>query len=271
MRKLLSVVALFLPLLLRASGQFGISTPLVTYVPPGSPYNTCLTGAWPMNEGSGTTFHDITGNGNTLTLNNGSAVTWQANTGLPGTTPFFNGTGYAIGTNYTNTNFTGTAPFSVFMWTTGGSVLSYQQQMVGSSPFSGTYKGWAYFINYNTGVVQYQGAGVADIVNTLPTNAIQVVGATAPTGTLHYHGFTYDGSQSSAGVLVYEDAGPSGINYSIYNTLSSSAATNSVIYVGAASGNTNNYTGALADLAIYNCVVTPSQVAAYFAAGPRIN
>ena len=72
-------------------------------------YNPCLIHAWPMNDAAGTVFHDVFG---TDSMTVSGTVTWQANGTLPGLTPYFNGAGYAVGSESTDTNFDGSEPFT---------------------------------------------------------------------------------------------------------------------------------------------------------------
>lgn len=257
-------------------------------------YNACLIHAWPMNEGSGSTFHDLIGS-DPMTI--GGTVVWQENAGLPGTTPFFNGAGFATGVTASDLNFDGSNPFTIVLWTTGSSVRGYalQSWLVGNlAGFDQTedFKGWLVFQNANNpdggAAPQDANAGIFNLFQTNGTGfmggAIQVNPATtsivAPTPAPHFYAVSYTGNRSSTGVTIVFD----GTTYSVANSnltiifdnLTATTATTTPIQVGeapAGSGPTTSipYTGAMGYLAIYNCAVSSSTLLTWEAQSPRIN
>ena len=114
MRKALSVVALFIPLLLRASGQFGISTPLLTNSgttcsvqnPPGAPQLVQFSNSY------GGSFND------TLSMTgivSGHAVV--VSTAFDSATPPGNTTvSDTFGNTWTALSTNGTPPYRLYVW-----------------------------------------------------------------------------------------------------------------------------------------------------------
>lgn len=218
-------------------------------------------GAWPMNEGTGLLLHDTSGNANNATINTAGAVTWQANAGLPGTTPLWNGTGNALAASASQTSFTGATPFSVSAWVNIPAPLTNQVFLSTLDTAGGTFKGW----EMQTGSL---GFGFF-LINTFPSSAIQVNTSTLAPSALHYLVATYDGSQTAAGVKLYVD-GALGTMAIGNDTFTASASNGLPMRVGARNDGTLELSGAMAFAEVYSCVLTPTQVAANNAAGPGI-
>lgn len=255
--------SLFSPLVLASisllSPQWGMGPGPGTAHTTGGGLNPCLISAWAMNEGSGLTLHDTsTGGTNTATISGAGAVTWQSNAGLPGTTPLWTGSGNGLATSSTLTNFTGTTAFSIAGWFT---ITSANATFVGDLNPSSNFIGWE---------VQESGNSVYfNLINAFSGNTIQVH-STAPFGSgLHYIVVTYDGSQSTSGVKIYEDGASVSISVD-HGVLSATTASGLPTRFGARSDGTNEYAGAMAFVGIYNCVVTSTQVSTYNASGPGI-
>lgn len=253
------------------------------FPPPGPqlppPSGACKAAAWPMNEGSGLTFHDQISPADNMTLSGSGAVTWQSNAGLPGTTPFFNGTGYAVGANFTKTNFDGSLPFSVAFWTKNSSHSSanIQSQLIGSSTFTNPYIGWLIFENGNTTLApipnfEAQGSIVFDLISNGFPNGIQVLCAFCiiNDGALHYVAVTYDGSKKAAGVHIYRD-GLLQTPIVSTDTLTGSSVNPVPVQVGDTTDGLIPFTGALAFAEIFCTELTAAQVAMFASAGPQIN
>jgi hypothetical protein len=241
-------------------------------------YNTCLIHGWPMTEGSGLTLHDIIEHDD-MTVSAGGAITWQSNTGMPGSTPYFNGSGYAVDGGSTDIRFDGTAPFSVVVWTvgSGSSGSSVQQWIVGNETFSSPYLGWGIFQNSNNGLAIDQNTGVFDLIDSLPSDALQVTPGfqQISSATLHYFAVSYDGSKKAAGVTVVNDGttftSTIGNLFATYDTLAGSTVSINALQVGEAPGGGIPFTGAISNLAIYNCALSTSQMINYEGLGPGIN
>jgi hypothetical protein len=250
-------------------------------------YSACLIHGWPGNDAAGSVIHDVFGTDN-LTIN--GTVTWQKNGTLPGLTPFFNGAGYAIGSEYTDTNFDASSAFTVVFWTVGSSSAGYstQQYLVGNWAFdaTGSQTGWGIFQNANAA----SGANPVDAnagIFNLFANEVCCSGGGAiqvnPTTTsivapiTHFYAVSYDGSKANTGVTIVFD----GTTYSttnsnlttVFDNLTGNTATaSSPIQIGESPGGTTiPYIGAIADLAVYNCGISATTLLSWEALGPRIN
>jgi hypothetical protein len=90
------------------------------------------------------------------------------------------------------------------------------------------------------------------------------------TGSRHYLVITCDGSQTAAGVIAYIDGTVAGAFTPVHNSLTLTAASGLPVTLGARINGTVPLTGAMAFAEIYNCVLTPTQIATYYASGPGI-
>lgn len=207
--------------------------------------NANLVEGWPATDGTGTSFaNPITGN----TITGISGGSWGTVTGL-GEAYTFAGTGMGTATNDTNTNFTGTTPFSISVCTyfTG---LNYGQAVVGSFAAT-TLQGWGIF-QQNANELTFA------LFNNSSSNLIQVAttAANLVTDTKYQIGVTYDGSQTAAGVIIYVNGVAQSVTVE-YNDLSATTANGLPLQVG---GSTNisgyDLSGAIGALRIYNAVVS---------------
>lgn len=234
--------------------------PAGPHFPTGPLINPCLISAWPMNEGSGLTLNDTAPGGtNTATLSGAGAVTWQSNPGLPGTTPLWSGTGNASSASTTLTNFTGTTPFSVSIWSNENTTAAFLSTLDTANNF----KGWE--------IATSGSFFTLFLVNNYPSNAIEVHPSAGEAGSgIKYHVATYDGSQTAAGVHMYVN----GVEYvgytALHNSLSSSIANGLTVRFAARKDGSLELSQPMAFAEIYNCVLTPTQIATYNAAGPGI-
>lgn len=220
---------------------------------------------WAMNEGSGLTLHDTLGS-DTATINAGGAVTWQTNAGLPGTTPLWNGSGFATAANVTPTNFDGTTPFSIALWITTPSNGADSTMLGTLNASGGTFQGWE---------VQQQnpfagGRLTFYLINNYPSNAIAVQSTVGIPSGLTYVVVTYDGSRTAAGVKIYFNAILQTNSVAI-NALSASTASGNPVRFGGRNDGTQKYTGPMAFQELFNFVLTSTQVAVFYAAGPQLN
>jgi hypothetical protein len=247
--------------LLFSSNQYA---PTHAHAPTVTPLNPCLVGAWAMNEGSGLTLHDTSGNNNTATINTAASVTWTSNVGLPGTTTQWNATGYALATSTTLTNFDGTTPFSATVWASpiNGNAFA----LLGTLQTANGYKGWEFATKVGFPTLDFF------LINSYPGNAIDVSAVTSvPTNTVAYFVVTYDGSKTAAGVKFYANGVLVTKSGPVADSLTSSTANGLPLRFGARSDGTNEFgPGPMAFAEVYNCVLTPTQVTTYNAAGPGI-
>jgi concanavalin A-like lectin/glucanase superfamily protein len=265
--KILVTALLTLSLTVPVFGQAGI--PVAVLGSPKITYNACLIDGWPMNEGSGTTFHDVFGTNN-MTVT--GSITWQSNTGLPGSTPYFNGSAYAQAANASPTNFTGTTPFSVAFWLSGLTSPTADEWLVGNAIFSSPFTGWGLFKNYSASLEnQYL---IFDVINSYSGNALQVANSNgfSLNGSPTFVVVTYDGSQNVSGVHVYYDGtDATSDNQTNFNSLTSSAASGLPMQVGEAPSGGIPMTGAIAALGVYNCAISSATQAIWYSNGVRVN
>ena len=241
--------------------------------PSGSPLNPCLVSAWPMNEGSGLTLHDTsTGGTNTATITNAGTVTWQTNTGFPGTTPLWHavGTG-ALATSTTLTNFTGTTPFSVSIWgrqgAGGGDGLMSTLDTARRNPerMGNRYQ----YLTCGGG--GFGSEFTFTVSNTFPSNAIQVGSTNAvPSTGANYLVATYDGSGTTTGVKLYINGSLETNHVAVSGPLTATAANSLPVRIGSRNDGTFQAHAPEAFAEIYNCVLTSGQISTYNAAGPGI-
>jgi hypothetical protein len=225
--------------------------------------NACLISGWPMNEGSGFVFHDVSGNGNTA--NSGGGFTWQSNAGFPGTTPLWTTPGGTCGncsTNIALTNFNGSVPFSASVWINENT--GAETTMLSTTANFLNYQGWEFEKRSGQNVVLFW------IANTYTGNTIQIHGtANINNGARHYVVVTYDGSQTAAGMKIYVD-GVADTTTTDFNSLSASAASGRALDIAQRTDGAEGFAGVLAFAEVYNCVLSPSTIASYNSRGPGI-
>jgi hypothetical protein len=236
------------------------------FPPAAPPLNSCLVSAWAMNEGTGLTLHDSsTGGTNTAAINTGASVTWTANSIKSGvTSPVWNGSGDAIASSTTLTNFDGTTPFSISIWInpSNNSDATY----IGTLNAPGNvYQGWELGLNFGINPVFY-------LINSyVGNNYLQVTGNSFSInpGNLYYVVVTYDGSRTASGVKIYVNGSVSN-SYVDNDSLSASTANGLPVRFAARNDGSNEFSGGLAYAEVYNCVLSPSTVSTYNSQGPGI-
>lgn len=222
--------------------------------------NSGLVECWPMTDGSGSTFADGCGTSNTQTVTFGT-LTWGSNAGLPGSTPTFNGGTYTSGANQTATNFTGATAFSVSSWVDLTMIDVNERTIISTLDAANNFIGWEFSSSSTQHLELF-------IVNTYPSNAIQVDSSTTLTTGLHYVVATYDGSKTAAGVKIYID-GVLNTNTVPEDTLTGSAANTKPAFFGARTNGTDQWVGVIAYTRIYNRVLSQTDITNYFNAGAR--
>lgn len=205
-----------------------------------------------MHDGSGSTFADATCNDNTITASN---ITWGSGTGV--TSPTFNGsTSTAVATQTAITNFDGTKPFSISVWSNASVAAAIT--LVGTIVPSENYQGWEFGLD---------GQLIFYLLNNYPSNYIEVTANDCLTTTICNYIVTYDGSQTAAGVSLYID-GALESPTTLADSLSATTASGVPIHVGSRSDGTNAYSGSMSNLQIFPGVFSSGQIAAIQTAGP---
>ncbi len=216
---------------------------------------------WSMNEGSGLTLNDVVGSNN-ATINTGASVTWQSNSGFPGTTTHWNGSGYALASSTSLTNFDGTTPFSVAVWIEPGAPSS--MALLGTLETGSSFKGWELSLVHSSNVFPQ-----FFLINTYPSNAIEIRSTTATTDGSSFPFYvvvTYDGSKTAAGALMYING--SLVGRSVLNdSLSASIATGTAVRFGARDDASLKYTGPMAFVSIYDSVLSAGQITTLYNSG----
>jgi hypothetical protein len=250
-------------------GQFGMGPG------PGTPHvaalNPTIVGAWPVNDGSGSTVADVSGNANNIAV--AGTPLWQSNSGLPGTTIFWqalctpgcHANNFAQASSATLTNFTGSSAFSVAAWIATTATTS--QVFLSTLKTTGNFQGWELGSDV-TGPLRLS----FYLINSVGGNTYLLVNGstTLSTGALFYVVSTYDGSGSASGVKLYVN-GVAETMTTVHNTFSGSAANAVPVLMGTRTDSTSPMSGPIAFAEVYSSVLTSTQVAAYYAAGPGIH
>jgi hypothetical protein len=222
--------------------------------------NTGLVDGWSMTDGTGSAFANTAGTGNTETLGAGT-LTWATNAPLPGSTATFSSTAYALGANQTATNFDGTTPFSFSTWVKISNLSTFRTVL---STLDATNKGWE--LGTNTGPVVFN----VWLANAIGSNAIETLGSTVlATNTLYFVVFTYDGSRTGAGCKLYLNGVLEAATHPANNLTASTANANKLAIGGRPNGTFPLGGGIIAYTRLYNRALSPTDVAAYYAAGAR--
>jgi len=239
------------------------------------PVGNGLVGWWNMDESSGTSAADSSGNGNTGTLTN--SPTWTTSGKYNGALTLANASNnYVDVANPANFNFERTNAFSIAAWvyrtgtTTEGNIVSH---MIFNS---GHWPGYSF---------AFLGDGSSPICNTATcttnclevdlnyfaaSNAacIEVNGSAATPNAWHHVAMTYDGSSTAAGIHIYVD----GVLQTVSNSLS--ALTSSIqvatdIKIGTdVPGNGDSFSGTIDDVRIYNRALSAAEIARLYNGAP---
>jgi hypothetical protein len=224
--------------------------------------NFGLIECWAMTDGSGSTLADSCPNSNPATIT--GTATWASNSPLPGITPTFPTGVFANGANNTAVNFTGTTPFSVTSWVSTNGVQT-EKDVVGTLQTGPAATGWEFGV-VTPGATEVQAyiisnAGTSNLIHSICS------GATFTTG-IHFIGMTYDGSQTVGGIKLYQD-GVACPSYTNSGTLTGSSASTQPVTIAGRTGGNDYLLGVEAYTRIYNRVLSPADMTAYFAAGAR--
>lgn len=200
---------------------------------------------WHMNEDTGDTVLDSSGNGRDGTpINNPVSVAGKINNAL-----LFNGTTQYI--DFGNiANFERTQAFSVVVWVelTMTSAAHFVNHIQSGSPFTGWqfYKHTDQKLNFS-------------LINNAGSNIIQVGGSTSiNTGSFKLAIMTYDGSSTAAGVKFYVDNVAETMNI-ITDTLSSSTLFTTSLNIGRRSDGVGHVNGKEDEISIYSRVLTAAE------------
>ena len=219
---------------------------------------------WLLNEGTGSSFADSSGNANTLTASN---ITFGSQAGLPANAASFNGsTSYLTAANATNTNFTGATPFSFSVWATFTS-LTVPHTLVSTLDTANNYVGWEFGLEYasNTFMDFF-------VVSSYSGNALQKQWGSLglAINTLYHFVVTYDGSKSVNGASLYVNGSLASSFSTAFNSLTGSAANTKNVRLGMRQDGTGGpHSGYMADARIFTRALSQAEVTTLYTNGAK--
>jgi hypothetical protein len=217
-----------------------------------------LVGWWKLNDGSGTSAADATGNGNTGTLAN---TTWGTGPNSNGDA-VFDGTGDLITiANESNFDFERTDAFSITFWMKGNSSATGSDAVFDKSAPSGNFQGF---------IVQHNADNALVNVALLDAsgNALQAPTANGSItlNTWYFIAVTYDGSSLGAGLKTYINAGTAVTGT---GTLSNTILNNASPYIGFGNGLAGDFFGELDDVRVYDKELTSGEISSLNSGGAQ--
>lgn len=219
---------------------------------------------WPMNEGQGNTFSDISGLANTAV--GAGTVTWSAGPGTCYKCAHFPGSFDTISSNHTNFNPATADPFTISTWISFDTASTANSEII-AAQLTGS-QGWFLYKNDNIG-----GSGPTRIIMGIQgpggtTGAVRAYGSPVSSATLYHLILTYSGSGTAAGMILYSN-GVVQTPIEIQDNLSGSIQTGQSIYLGSWPVNTTSrHIGYQSNTQLYNRVLSAAEIAALYAAGP---
>ena len=204
--------------------------------------------------GSGTTWRDLSGNNNTGTLTNGPTFS-SANNG----SIVFNGsTQYVNNGNILDTD--GTSPFSVSVWFKTTSTLNGPLTLASKCIINSPFTGWQLGFNTTTGNSGDIGKVGIALVSSTTQVMRKITTALYNNGNWYNAVFTYNGSKTRAGMLLYINGILPTItesdSTSITNTISNAATYN----IAGRNNGSQLFPGNIADVIHYNKVLSSSEI-----------
>jgi hypothetical protein len=223
------------------------------------------TAWWKINEGTGTEFLDYSGNDNFIAFSSSPSLgNWNTVAGLPGSAFVFDGdannVNFPAGQSAGPTNFNGSTPFSVSAWVYPSNLTALITIIAAMSP---GLTGWA--MQMNSAELEVY------LVSTLSAFA-QVTGAFAfSDNTLYQVAFTYTGNGSATGIALYVDGAPITTVVGTNTLDGGNTQPDSVPSVGYSAGNEigQAFLGAIADIRIYDVLLTSAQISTLYSTGPQ--
>jgi hypothetical protein len=220
-------------------------------------------GWWPLNEGSGTSALDKSGNAATGTWNGTATCSGTYYTSLTNIAPYagcFDGaTDYVDLGATSQLNFSNTQAFSVAIWmraTTFGTEETLMANMVNAAP----YQGWS--IDFGNGVNQ---GILVYFINNITGNYISTFAPrTLDDGGWHLIVVTVDGSSKAAGVHTYIDGALQ--TSSVYKDALTATTANSGTHqtIGSRAAGGQPFTGSLNNAIVYNRALTATEVSGLY-------
>lgn len=216
---------------------------------------TNVIGHWHLNESTGSTVSDDSGNGNDGTatnMENGDWVTGKLNNGL-----VFGGTDEWVDLGAI-ADFERTDSFSLEFWF--NTTTSSAQMILSKQLNAGTYRGWNVFIE--SGLIT-----AALISDNASSNRLQKkTNSTFNDGSWHHCVVTYDGSSTLAGLLIYMD-GSLAASTNVTDNLSATISHATNAQISGRAGANVVFVGTVDEVVIYNFTLTSGNVTSRYNSG----
>lgn len=220
-----------------------------------------LVAHWRMDETSGTTIADSSGNGNTGTLQNSMNAGTDTVAGAVGTALAFDGADdYISIANETNFDFERTDPFSISVWINRASNAD-EDDILEKVDDLNNFRGYALWMESGDDDVKL------DVTNSAASNqASRITDTDALTpGSWHHIVATYDGSSTAGGINIYIN-GSLATMVSTVDNLSGTILNDDPVLLGVdvADSGCCEFNGSIDDARIYNRVLSPAEVTALY-------
>jgi hypothetical protein len=203
--------------------------------------------------GSGTSWTDLSGNGNNGTLVNG--VGYSSNNG--GSLVFDGVNDYVNCGNVLNFNYTDV--FTLSAWIKRSSTGTGVQNIISKQSMSSPYQGYQFGFNVNTGGSQgYLGVNT---IGNYPSHAMGIQTQTTYNDTnWHYVVATYNGNGSYTGLKLYVEGELKTSSYHYIGTSSVSFSNSKDLQIAARDGVNQLFSGSIPQVFIYNKALTPQEI-----------
>jgi hypothetical protein len=161
-------------------------------------------------------------------------------------------------------NFERTDTFSVSAWFKTGT--QKWEAVIAKGISSGTYRGWR-LVTTNNPDSPYKRMRL-DLINTATTNHLAVgTSIEVVDNKWHHIVATYDGSSTPSGVKLYLDGVLDSSPVTYFNTLSSSITSTASLSIGSIEGANFFWNGSIADVSVWNKVLSGSEVTTVYNMG----
>ncbi len=220
---------------------------------------------WPMNEGAGNNFNDLSGLSNTAAA--GGTVTWSAGPGTCFVCAHFDGSFDTLSANHTRFDPDTGDPFSVSAWVSFDT-LTTDSAVVVAQLGTGN-RGWFLFRNGNGAGMGQANRWVVGLQDNGAATAATAVFGDAVSAATMYHVVWTVSDATVGGMKLYVNGVEETIFATLQNDLSGSMQTGQSVYLGSwTAGTTQRNIGYQAGTSLYNRVLTQAEVSALYAAGP---
>ncbi|MBI2530351.1 MAG: hypothetical protein HYW05_04375 [Candidatus Diapherotrites archaeon] len=211
-----------------------------------------------LNEVSGLTAADASGNGNNGTLTNGA--TWTSS-GKFGNALGFDGINdYIDVSNESLFDFERTSPFTLSAWVKWASGTT--QTLLSKQTSAGNAPGWLLIVNANGTLAMWLVNDAGAGWNLIHVDSVSSIGL----GTWNHVVMTYDGSSTAAGVKLFINGNQSGTTI-VTNTLSASILNNVDVWIGNRQFADIPFNGTIDEAAIWNRALGAGEILEHYKRG----